>query len=304
MRLRVVKCLLGIISMLVFGYVFCCPALADVVTYDVYDLYSSQQKFTKFVDKNGDEWRIVYATKTETGKLHVKLFQNGEQFLNWDWECGSDGYNKAYFYVREIEQVDGNLEGRVFWRYWSIYGWNEQSVGRIVDGAEGQIIYPPPEEQIYEDFIKGKLVIFIPAADPYKTNKNYASVWFNYALPHIEGQTPALSFTGGNWVKESGKTWVKDGYIYGEFNYHVGVELGENLLSVSANYGDVYSDTLTVIRTGFVDEDGDGYDDNTGEGWWPRPDESDWGDGVPQPPGEDATIFDYIKYLSDSLVIP
>jgi hypothetical protein len=305
MRLRVVSYILGFIIVLVIGFVYCRPAVADVVTYDVDDLYYNETKFTRFVDQNGDDWRIVYATNIETGKLHVMLYKNGEQFLNWNFETGSGGYNKSYFYVSEIVVEDGVRKGTVSWRVWKEIpkNWESYSVNKIVDGAVGEMYFPPSEEQIYEDFIKGKLIIYIPAADPYRTNKNYVSVWFNYALPHNEGEIPLLSFTGGNWVKESGKTWVKDGYIYGEFNYHVGVELGESLLSVSANYGGkVYSDSLTVIRTGFIDEDGDGWDDNTGEGWWPSPDESDWGEGVPQPPGEDATIFDYIKYLSDSLV--
>jgi hypothetical protein len=302
MRLRDISYFLGFIIVLVFGFVCCRPAIAVDYTYDVYDLYERQQKFTQFVDENGDDFRIVYVTNVETGKLHVQVIKNGQVFIGKDYECGSSGYKKSYFDVVNIIEEHGEIKGivrDVIWRnnQW-VYG---GGMTKIVHGVEGEITFPPTEEQQYEDFVKGKLIIFIPAADPYKTNKNYVSVWFNYALPHIEGEIPVLSFTGGNWVKQSGKTWVKDGYIYGEYNYHVGVELGENLLSVSANYDGVYSDTLTVIRTGFVDEDGDGFDDNTGEGWWPSPDEADWG-GVPQPPGEDATIFDYIKYLSDSLV--
>jgi len=301
MRLKAVRCFLGVIILLVFGFVCCPPAFADVGQYDVWQLYYSGEKFTQFINQNGDDFRIVYVTNTETGKLHVQVLKNGVIHAGTNHEITSEAYNKSYFYVFEVIQSGGVVYGKVKERLWTGTHWNESYLTTIVHCYEGSMTFPPTEEEKYEDFIKGKLIIFIPAADPYKTNKNYASVWFNYALPHIEGQTPALSFTGGNWVKESGKTWVKDGYIYGEFNYHVGVEMGENLLSVSANYGGVYSDTLTVIRTGFVDEDGDGYDDNTGEGWWPSPDEESWG-GVPQPPGEDATIFDYIKYLSDSLV--
>lgn len=302
MRLRVVSCYIVVIIMLVIGFVYCRPAMADVVTYDVMELYKNETKFTQFISENGTDFRIVYVTNVETGKLHVQLLANGEIAYGFDFEIGSEGYNKAaYFYVSDIEYEP--LKGIVELRIWNGVTWILDSIGKIVDGAVGEITFPPTEEQQYEDFVKGKLIIYIPAADPYKTNKNYVSVWFNYALPHIEGEIPELSFSGGNWVKQYSKTWVKDGYIYGEFNYHVGVEMGESIISVSANYGGkVYSDSLNVIRTGFVDEDGDGFDDNTGEGWWPSPDESDWGDGVPQPPGEGATIFDYVKYLSDSLI--
>lgn len=307
MRLRVVSCYIVVIIMLVIGFVCCRPAMADVVTYDVMDLYYNGTKFTLYIDEFGDNWRIAYATNVETGELHVMLLKNGEQFLNWNFPCGSTGYNKSYFYVKEIVVEDGVRKGKVAWRMLKKYspdkyGWEEYTTPKILDGVEGEMYFPPTDEQTYEDFIKGKLIIYIPAEDPYRTIKNYVSVWFNYALPYVEGETPSLSFNGGNWVKQYGKTWVKDGYIYGQFNYHVEIELGESVVSVSANYnGKVYSDSLTVIRTGFVDEDGDGWDDNTGEYWWPSPDEADWG-GVPQPPGEDATIFDYIKYLSDSLI--
>jgi hypothetical protein len=301
MRVRLVSCFLGFIILLVFGFVCCRPVIADVVNYDVWELYSSGAKFTQFVSETGNDYRIVYVTNVETGKLHVQLLKDGEVAYGYNYECGSNGLNKSYFYIDSVLVEGGITKGLVKFRIWTGSAWASGQLAKIVDGAEGQITFPPTEEQIYEDFIKGKLIIFIPAADPHLTNKNYVSVWFNYALPHIEGETPLLSFTGGNWVKQSSKTWVKDGYLYGECNYHVAVEMGESLLRVSADYGEVYSDTLTVIRTGFVDEDGDGWDDNTGEGWWPSPDEADWG-GVPQPPGEDATIFDYIKYLSDSLI--
>lgn len=304
MRLRAVRYFLGVIILLVFGFVYCPPAYADVGQYDVRELYNSGDKFTQFVNTDGDDFRIVYVTSVETGELHVQVLKNGDVTLNYNFPCGSVGFNKSYFYVDSVFYDQGKLYGRVFMRlHQNGTWWNLVNLTIITDGYEGQITYPPTEEQTYKDFIKGKLIIYLPVADPYTTNKNYASVWFNYALPHIDGEIPSLSFTGGNWSKESGKTWVKDGYIYGKFNYEVFVDMGENYLSVSADYDDeVYSDTRTVIRTGFIDEDGDGYDDNTGEGWWPSPGETDMGDGVPQPPGEDATIFDYIKYLSDSLV--
>lgn len=184
------------------------------------------------------------------------------------------------------------------------YSWTHNAYFQVPADAVINGIYHDPENT--DNYINDYLKIYLPVAQEVVTNKDYHSIWFRYAIPTPDEGSSAISFNvsgGTHTTWESHKKFEKDGYTYGDVNIHQGLEMGTNEITVTASAnGKTYSDSRMITRKGFVDEDGDGYDDNTGEGWWPNPDESDWGDGVPQPPGEDGTIFDYIKYLSDSLI--
>lgn len=279
--------------LLILIFLFSSTSLASALTPE--EAYYEGAKFTSFISASGIEYRIKYYTRLKDNQMFVSLREHPDNM--YDYPIDPSGYGKAYFYITGYDAKDNVYT--VGHRYWHSTFWYTSGV-RWASISADAIITPvvPTEDEFYKDSLR----IIIPAEDGRKTNRDYISLWYQYAIPITESNIN-VTITGGTYTKpESNKQWEKDGYLYCEANVHVGLALGENDITVILTTDSrTLSDSRLVIRSGFVDEDGDGWDDNTGEGWWPSPDESDWG-GVPQPPGEDATIFDYIKYLSDSLV--
>ncbi len=303
MRLRVISCCL-VVTMLIVGFVCCHHAMADVVTYDVMELYKNETKFTQFIDENGKDLRIVYVNNVQTGKLHVQLLVDGEISFGYDFEVGSEWYNKSYFYVSSIES--GPLRGRVELRMWNGVTWIKSSVARIRDGEEGEITILSAET---EEFIKGKVIITIPAFDGFKDTTPVQSISFIYGVPLPTSGSPddiSISIEGG--VSGSGEVishsgYIRDGYYFGHAKVIRELNPGVNMIIVKVtSNGVTYSAKREIERImGQVDEDGDGIDDRTGLPIWPE--YPDYGDSnTPQPPEEGATIIDYIKYLTDSVL--
>ena len=285
--LRVIKVIL--LAIMILGFCYCDDVSAVVVDFE--QLYRNQTRFIEFYDHEGNKYWITYFSGA--GNFYVRVMKNNEPF--WTNYCAEEGFNKAYFIVWK-KYESGNYGVTMKYLH-PTQVWKDAGDMKSVQGGSSDIVPVTPPEA---EYLKNELRITIPAEDGRKTNKDYISIWYQYCLP---SGPDSINITGGKYTRhESAKEWVKDGWYYGEVNVHQYLNMGENLITVTAIAdGKTYSDSRIVYRTGFIDEDGDGWDDNTGEGWWPTPDESDWG-GVPQPPGEDANIFDYIKYLSDSLI--
>ena len=170
-------------------------------------------------------------------------------------------------------------------------------------------VIPPTEEQQYEEFMKGKVIITIPAYDGFKDTTPVQVIAFNYGVPLPTSGSPAdisISIVGGvsgtgEVISHSG--YIKDGYYYGHARVTRELNPGLNTIIVKVTSDDVtYSASRVIERViGQVDEDGDGIDDRTGLPIWPE--YPDYGDSnAPQPPEEGATILDYIKYLTDSFM--
>ncbi len=307
MRLRVVSCCIIVIIMLVIGFVCCDYAYA----YDIWELYEREARFTSYIDENGDSRRIIYATNTKTGRLHLQILVNGEYDSRYDWEVGVENYNKSYFYIENKPFVDKNgiLKARVtFMRYGGNHP-GKYADRYIVNGnTVGGLTFPPTGYDEIEEFLKGKVIITIPAYDGFKDTMPVQVIWFNYGVPLPSSGNPAdisISIEGG--VSGSGEVisqsgYISDGYYYGHVKVTRELNTGVNTIIVKVKSNDVTYTASRVIERliGVIDEDGDGYDDRTGLPIWQEyPDIGD--DYAPQPPGSEATIIDYIKYLVDSV---
>jgi hypothetical protein len=163
-----------------------------------------------------------------------------------------------------------------------------------------------------KELMRGRVQITLPMYDGYQDTTPVQAIWFNYGVPVPTSGEVEIQVTGG--IAGTGETLLadvqegNDGYTYGWYRITRELEVGENTVTITvSSNGQSYSASRVIIRLqGQVDEDGDGIDDRTGFPVWPDDPNNLGGvgsiDGPPPLPGENATIFDYIKWFADSVL--
>ena len=273
--------------------------------YSGLELYNNHSKFTTFTDIWGQVNTMTYATNTETGKFYLIIKK--DNVIDSQFEITEQGMNTGYFYVLAVESTSVVVS----YRYYSGvggFGWQDGGRwSRMPKDVQVPIIFPSGTYNDPTTYMNGNLMITTPGYDGYKTTRDTLEIRYGYGIkpgipkpgkPEISGvEVVPLSHTGTSTYYNSELDMQ-----YSYFKATVKLTPGINNILVSIDYkGETYSDTRIVeYLVGFVDEDGDGYDDTTGEslngdvsGLTP--------DGAPILP-ENATIFDYVKYAVDSII--
>ena len=282
---------------------------ADAMTLEEYETWYKGYKF-KTITFNGDVYSFRNDGEYNAEKWVVQIMVNGVPKTGYGYPAypfiiyGEQGY----WYQVDYNESQGMLylhrcyiarSGETFTK-------NSEAWAPLEEVPVEDIEAPPTD---YEELIKGKVVITIPAYDGFKDTTPVQVIAFNYGVPLPSSGSPddiTIKIEGGvsgtgQVIGQSG--YVKDGYYYGYGKVTRELNPGVNtiIVKVTSN-GVTYSASRVIERLiGQVDEDGDGIDDRTGLPIWPEyPDTGD--DNAPQPPAEGATIFDYIKYLTDSVM--
>jgi len=155
----------------------------------------------------------------------------------------------------------------------------------------------------------GTVLITLPVYDGYVSSDDLESVSFTYKVPlPASGDENDINYRvsggiSGTFQVIADHRVVSGNNVNGKVSGVYRFSEGDNVMKVvvtSPGEGSWFAERLITVVRGYVDEDGDGYDDRTGKPIFPP--YPDTGDGPPQPPGPDATIFDYIKYLVDSVL--
>jgi hypothetical protein len=288
--------MLGI--MLFFVFVVVCPYRVDGATYTAQELYEKEIHFVAFIDVNGDFLDIDYVQSETNPELwFLQVRKNGVTHLQYMIQYS--GVDTGYFYVYKYE--GGYF--KVALKYWDGQSWIVHENFASIAGGVVQVGLPPMEEEGERDYLKDRIVINWPPYDGYMFSTAQQSIQYQFGFIGDDASELSFIIDGVNvWTAGKRDFKVIDGYIYGTCKDTISLNKGVNEITVYVTDGtkSLYANRMVILKQGIRDEDGDGLDDDTGEPIVPGG--PDYGDGPPPLPGENATIFDYIKWFADSVI--
>lgn len=162
-------------------------------------------------------------------------------------------------------------------------------------------------------FVNPTVSIVLPM-DGYTDNSWLYSVWSNTVFYDVqtgfdvENVTVQVTLNGESFGENYYKlnrniTYVQNGDWYNQLHFDVEVPVGTHEIKVTYYYGgeEVASDTVTINRlSGFVDVDGDGKDDRTGQPDASQKPAFDPETEMPEKP-EDGDLLAWMRYVGELL---
>lgn len=270
----------------------------DAATYSAQEMYEKQIHFIACTDTNGDFFEISYSEIDD--EILFQILKNGVQWRHMP--VLETGLNTGYFHI-----VSKNSDGtyNVAGEFWTGTMWHTLGLLFALPAGENAVGLPPMEDPSEQEILQGKLIIWWPPYDGYRFSTSVQSVQYQFGIQGTDSSQVSISITGADSKQVlSRDIRVIDGWIYGTCKDEIQLNVGQNNITVTATAGNnsVSATRIVEVLAGQVDEDGDGLDDRTGMPIWPD-DPINWGDDGPPPlPGENATIFDYIKWFADSVI--
>ena len=312
--MQIYRGVLHLALVVVFVLIGCQSALG--ITEEDFDLWYDGYFFRELQISDGvnnDTW--TFRPQSENPAM-VDCLRNGEPVVKYGYPMYiQPAYPDFYYYClnKFIDSDTGQKKIRLVTVRKNIIGDliydGQLAVTYEFDSAEIPLDLPPTN---YEEHMKGKVMITIPNRDYFSDTTSIQVIGFSYGVPMpSSGKASDISIKVEGGITGTGEVishtgYVKDGYYYGNCRVTRELEIGNNTIVVKVTSGGLtYSATRIITRLqGQVDEDGDGIDDRTGLPIWPDyPNNWDGAtDGPPLLPGENATIFDYIKWFADSIL--
>jgi len=292
-----------LVCFVVFVMIGCMACNTYAAQYTAAELFEKQIRFVAFTAANGNFIDFDYVEDDlypddDIWYLQVRI--NGEPQSSFKYLLhSSTGVNTGYFYVYDYE---AGLYG-VALRFWNGEKWIEYKNFASIAGGVVQVGLPPMEEEGERDYLKDRIVINWPPYDGYMFSTAQQSIQYQFGFIGDDASELSFIIDGVNvWAAGKRDFKVIDGYIYGTCNDTISLNKGVNEITVYVTDGtkSLYANRMVILKQGIRDEDGDGLDDDTGEPIVPGG--PDYGDGPSPLPGENATIFDYIKWFADSVI--